>query len=170
MTTRLTCLAAAAVIGLAVPAGAAPVAPPTPAEGRALILKPLTLTKLGDLSFGTIITSNAAGTIAIPADGSAPILTGGVAHIPSDTGGRARFAGAGTAGQQIIVIADNPLTLSNGLGDTVNVLAITLDGPNVRTIDATRAFFVNVGGILHVAADQPEGIYENTLNVTAWYL
>lgn len=168
--TRLTCLAMAAAIGLAVPAAAAPVTAPTPAQGRALLLKPLTLTKLNDLSFGTIITSNTSGTIAIPADGSAPILTGGVAHVPSATGARAQFAGAGTAGQQIIVIADNPLTLSNGLGDTVNVLAITLDGPNLRTIDATRAFYVNVGGILHVAADQPEGLYEATLNVTAWYL
>lgn len=168
--TRLTCLVAAAAFGLAVPAQAAPVAPPSPAQGSALILKPLTLTKLGDLSFGTIVTSNVAGTVAIPADGSAPIITGGISHIPSDTGARARFAGAGTAGQQIIVIADNPLTLSNGLGDTVNVLAITLDGPNVRTIDATRAFYVNVGGILYVAANQPEGLYEATLNVTAWYL
>jgi hypothetical protein len=153
-----------------VPAQAAPVAPPTPASGKALLLKPLTLTKLGDLSFGTIVTSNLPGTVAIPADGSASIVTGGVAHVPSDTGSRARFAGAGTAGQQIIVVADNPLTLSNGLGDTVSVLAITLDGPNVRTIDASRAFFVNVGGILYVAANQPEGIYQATLNVTAWYL
>ena len=134
------------------------------------MLKPLTLTKLSDLSFGTIVTSNLPGTVAIPATGGAPIVSGGVTHLPSDLGGRARFAGAGTAGQQVIIVADNPGVLTSGAGDTVTVLAITLDGSNVRTIDASRAFFVNVGGILYIDANQPDGLYEATLNVTAWYL
>lgn len=169
--TRLLCpLVVTAALGLAAPATAAPVDAVPPAQASALLLKPLTLVKLDDLSFGTIVTSNAAGTVTIPADGSAPVLAGGVTQFPSDVGAPARFAGAGTAGQQVIIIADNPGTLSDGLGNTVSVMAVTLDGSNIRTIDATRAFFVRVGGVLYINANQPDGVYEATMNVTAWYL
>ena len=53
----------------------------------------------------------------------------------------------------------------------VPVLALTMDGANVRTIDpTTRNFFFGVGGIILVGADQPEGIYTATFDVTASYL
>jgi len=91
--------------------------------------------------------------------------------VPSDPGLRARFAGAGSPGQLVIVDVTNPATLDNGLGDTVTILALTLDGPSVRTIDpTTRAFGFHVGGILQVNANQPEGLYMAQFDVTADYL
>ena len=88
----------------------------------------------------------------------------------SDDLTRARFAGAGTTGQLVLINVTNPVLLPNGLGDNVTVLALTLDGSPIRTIDPTRAFNFNVGGILLVNANQPEGLYQADFDVTAQYL
>lgn len=170
MTRLSTLMAASAALAVATPAAAAPVAAAPPADARGLILIPLTLNKLQDLYFGTIIPSNLSGVVTVPADGTAPFATGGATLLSSDPGYRAQFAGAGTANQMVIVTATNPVLLSNGLGDNVTVLALTLDGPPVRTIDATRAFTFNVGGILMINANQPEGVYQSDFDVTANYL
>lgn len=171
IVTKLTNLfAAAAALALSVPAQAAPVEANPKAEAQALILLPLTLTKLSDLYFGTIIPSALSGVVVVPADGSAPTAAGGVTLVASDAAYRARFAGAGSPNQLVIVSATNPVFLANGLGDNVTILALTLDGPPVRTIDATRAFFFHVGGVLLVNANQPEGLYQAEFDVTADYL
>jgi hypothetical protein len=167
----ITPLALAAAITLASPAQAAPVAASPSAQAQALILIPLTLVRVNDLNFGTVISSPVSGTVNIPANGGARSAAGGVTLVPSDPGLRARFAGAGSPNQMVIIDAANPGTLSNGLGDTVTILALTLDGPSVRTIDpVTRAFYFHVGGILQVNADQAEGLYTATFDVTADYL
>ncbi len=170
MKTFSTLIAAATALALATPAYAAPVSAAPPARGKALLLIPLTLNKLQDLYFGTIIPSNLSGTVTVPADGSTPFASGGVTLVTSDPAYRARFAGAGSANQLVIITATNPVSLSNGLGDNVTVLALTLDGPPVRVIDATRAFAFDVGGILLVNANQAEGVYTADFDVTANYL
>jgi hypothetical protein len=166
----LTLIVASASLVLSTPAMAAPVGATPEAQARGLILVPLTLSKLEDLYFGTIIPSNLSGVVTVPADGTAPFASGGVTLVSSDPAFRARFAGAGSAGQQVIVTATNPVLLVNGLGNSVTVLALTLDGPPTRTIDPTRAFFFNVGGVLLVNANQPEGLYAAEFDVTASYL
>jgi hypothetical protein len=46
-----------------------------------------------------------------------------------------------------------------------------MDGSPVRTVDpVTRTFFFGLGGTLQVNARQPEGLYEATFDVTAFYL
>ena len=170
MKRLLTLIAASATLALATPAAAAPVAASPPANARGLILIPLTLTKLQDLYFGTIIPSNLSGVVTVPADGSAPFASGGATLLSSDIGYRARFGGAGTTGQLVLINVTNPVLLPNGLGDNVTVLALTLDGSPIRTIDPTRAFNFNVGGILLVNANQPEGLYQADFDVTAQYL
>lgn len=167
-----TILIAGALLALAMPAAAAPVAAPIPAQGRALVLVPLTLTKVDDLDFGTVVTSPISGIVTIdPATGTRS-FAGGVSGIASAAGHRALFAGAGTPSQQVIVFITPPATLTNAAGDSIPVLALTLDnsGNPIRTIDATRAFFVGVGGIIQVNADQPEGVYQANFTVTANYL
>ncbi len=170
MKRLMTLIAALATLAVATPAVAAPVAAAPPAQGRGLILIPLTLSKLQDLYFGTIVPSNLSGVVTVPADGTAPFASGGVTLLPSDPGYRAQFAGAGTTGQLVLINVTNPVSLANGLGDNVTVLALTLDGSPIRTIDATRAFNFNVGGILLVNANQAEGIYQADFDVTAQYL
>ncbi|HET7575446.1 MAG TPA: DUF4402 domain-containing protein [Sphingomicrobium sp.] len=167
-------LMAAALVAatLPAPAVAAPVAATTDSSGKALILVPLKLTKVDDLDFGTMIASNISGTVALNAATGARTFAGGVIGVPSAAGHRAVFAGAGTGGQQVIVTIIPPVQLTSGGGDTIDVLALTLDngGNPIRTIDPiTRAFFVGVGGILLINANQPDGDYSATFQVTANY-
>lgn len=170
MKRLMTLIAACVAMAVATPAAAAPVAAAPKAQAKGLILIPLTLNKLQDLYFGTIIPSNLSGVVTVPADGTAPFASGGATLLSSDPAYRARFAGAGTTGQLVLISVTNPVLLANGLGDNVTVLALTMDGPAIRTIDATRAYSFNVGGILLVNANQAEGIYQADFDVTAQYL
>jgi len=161
-------LAAAAAAAAAVPM---PASAATPAQqGKALILVPLTLAKIDDLSFGSVVPSPVSGVVTINATTGNRTFAGGVTGVPSDVGNRAYFGGAGTPNQQVFVSMSYPAQLSSTAGDTIDILALTMDGPATRTIDATtRAFFVGVGGTLMIAADQAEGTYEATFDVTANY-
>ena len=167
ITTSLVALGA--TLMAAAPAQAVPAT--TDSYGRALILVPLTLTKIDDLDFGTVIPSAMSGVVTINATTGARTFAGGVTGITSVAGNRAYFGGAGQANQLVIVTIAQPAQLVSGAGDTVDVLGMTLDGSAFRTIDATtRAFFVGVGGTLLIGANQPEGDYTADFSVTANYL
>ena len=166
--TRL--IAAAASVAMAVPAAAAPVSPNQDANGKALILVPLTLTKVDDLDFGALVPSAISGIVAIDAASGNRTVAGGVTGVPSDLGHRARFAGAGTPNQQVVVVINPPTQLTSVAADNIQVLALTLEGSPFKTIDpTTRTFAFGVGGILLIAANQPEGVYTATFTVTANY-
>ncbi len=160
----------ASAVALAIAsAPAEAVTPPTQANGRALILVPLTLTKIQDLDFGSVVPSSVSGVVTINASTGARTFAGGVTLVPGDAGFRAYFAGAGSPNQQVIMTIAPPAQLADGAGNTIDVLALTLDGSATRTIDSTRAFYVGVGGTLQIAADQPEGVYNAQFDVTANY-
>jgi len=152
------------------PANAAPIAATTDASGKALILIPLTLTKIQDLDFGSIIPSSASGFVTINATTGARSVAGGVTGVPGDAGFRAYFGGAGTPNEQVIVAISPPVELTSAAGDTIPVMGLTLDGSPIRSIDpVSRTFFVGVGGTLQIAANQPEGDYNAQFWVTAIY-
>ena len=77
---RRILLLTAAALGLTLPTPgiAAPVAPNPPATGRALLLVPLTLTKVDDLDFGTVVPSGSTGAVSINATTGARTTIGGV--------------------------------------------------------------------------------------------
>ena len=73
---------------------------------------PLTLTKIDDLDFGTVVTVAGVGDRLDqrrrPALDS---FAGGASGMASDAGHRALFAGAGTPGQQVVVFITPPANL-----------------------------------------------------------
>jgi hypothetical protein len=141
-----------------------------PAKAKALLLRPLTITRMQDLDFGTVVTSSTAGMVAINATSGTRTTSGGVTGLASAVGQRARFAGAGTAGQQVFILLVPPAVLTNDTsGETLDVLAMSLDGSPIRTINSSRAFFVGVGGVLSVAADQGDGLYSAEFELYADY-
>lgn len=168
---KLAMAAAVAASALAgAPALAAPVTAMNNADGKALILIPLTLTKIQDLDFGSIIPSSASGFVTINATTGARSVAGGVTGVPGDAGFRAYFGGAGTPNEQVIVAISPPVELTSAAGDTIPVMGLTLDGSPIRSIDpVSRTFFVGVGGTLQIAANQPEGDYNAQFWVTAIY-
>ena len=170
MFSRSKILLAMAGLAFAAPAMAAPVAAPTLPPARALLLIPLTLTKVQDLRFGTIVPSTTtAGFVSINAVTGARTGSAGLTLMPVDVGQRARFAGAGTPNQQVIIALTPPAELTNPAGDTIPVLAMNLDGPTTRTIAANHSFFVGVGGVIFIAANQAEGLYSADYDLTADY-
>ena len=171
MLKYLISAAALAALALgAAPAMAAPVPATTDAEGRALILVPLTLVKIEDLDFGSVIRSSVAGTVSIDPGTGARSVTGGVTEVTGDPGNRAYFAGAGSPNQEVLLAISPPVELTSAAGDTIPVVGLTLDGAATRIIDpTTRAFYVGVGGTLQIAADQPEGDYNADFWLTAIY-
>ena len=156
-------------------AGAAPAYatdPVTDSNGKAhaLILVPLRIVNVSDLEFGTVVSTSTSGTVTIPSDGSARIVSGGVIGLPSDPGIRAEVATAGAPGQQVLVTYSAPTQLTNLNGDTILVLAMVMEGSPIKTIDpVTNSLFIYFGGTLLIGADQPEGNYEGTFTVTIQY-
>jgi hypothetical protein len=165
-----TALALGALLTGASPVAAAPVSASTQPSARALLLIPLTLTKVQDIHFGDIVPSTTTGGwVAINAVTGARTASAGLTMMPTDVGQRGQFAGAGTPGQQVIMALTPPTQLSNPAGDTLDVLTLNIDGPTTRTIAANHTFFVGVGGIIFVAANQAEGLYSATYDLTADY-
>jgi hypothetical protein len=165
-----TALALGALLTGASPVAAAPVSASTQPPARALLLIPLTLTKVQDIHFGDIVPSTTTGGwVAINAVTGARTASAGLTMMPTDVGQRGQFAGAGTPGQQVIMALTPPTQLSNPAGDTLDVLTLNIDGPTTRTIAANHTFFVGVGGIIFVAANQAEGLYSATYDLTADY-
>lgn len=170
MHLKITVAALAATFALVSPAQAQTVS--ATAEARGLVLQPLTLTKVDDLDFGTVISSAASGTVTINSDSGFRSLTGGVAAGPA-TGNRALFSGAGTAGQQVDLDLVYPAVLTSA-GNTIAITSLDFDTgggtSTTRTIGGTGTFQVGVGGVFAIGANQPNGLYTATFQVTAEYL
>lgn len=173
MFTRKILIAAAMAAVMAVPAPAA-AANTTTSNGRALLLLPLQLTKIDDMDFGTVVASTTSyGTVTLNPTTGTRSFTGGISGISSAPGRPAQFGGAGTGGQLVVIVLSPPPQLSDGNGHTVDVLAMSLDNLNnplrvVHPVDKT--FFVNVGGVLGINANQVPGTYSATFDITANYL
>jgi hypothetical protein len=164
---RTMLIVAGLAAAVAAPASAAPVQATKDAGGKALILVPLTLTKINDLDFGTVISSSSSGTVSIAADGTGQSVTGGVTPVASAPGAVGQFAGAGTPNEQVSLFLAPPASLKDGNGNSLPI-SMNLDATSV-VIDATRAFFVGVGGTVTVGANQPDGLYSGTFTVLAQY-
>lgn len=172
MDYRKLLIAAGLAAAASVPTAAAAAPVPANSTGKALILIPLTITKIDDLDFGSIIAPPAAGSVTLDATTSNRTFTGGAVGVSSAAGHRALFGGAGTPNQQVFVSVFPPSQLTDSNGDTIPVTALTLDngGNPVRTVDATtHTFYVGVGGVLSLAANQPDGDYSATFQLFANY-
>lgn len=159
---------AAAAFSTSAFAASPPVSPDRDATGKALILVPLTLTKVNDLDFGTVVTSSSAGTVDIDPTTGGRTVSGGVTAVTSDAGFRAVFAGAGSPNQLVTFTLTPPATLDDGLGNSMPV-TLTLQSASATIDPTTRAFFIGVGGSISVAPDQPDGVYTGTFDLMAQY-
>jgi hypothetical protein len=143
-----------------------------PMNSKALILKPLTLTKLNDLDFGTIIPSGTGDYVRINAQTGARTSSSAILD-PTDPGGRARFASSGLNNVLVFLELSPPpyAALTNAAGKTLKVEYINLDGPGLRILTPlSQIFFVGIGGEIFVRGNQEEGAYSGTFSLTANYL
>jgi len=168
---KLSVLCAAGVIGAALTSGPAQAVPVSAtSNGKAIVLIPLKLTKVQDLDFGTAVTSAAAGSVVVDPSTGVATPSGGVTLVGA-TSTAAQFDFAGTANQQVTfsIASALPISLSDGNGNNLSLSALTLSTTSAIVDPTTLTVQVGVGGQIDVAANQPDGVYSNTFDVTADY-
>ena len=154
---------------LAAPGPGAPIASPTPPPAQAALMRPLTLTKLADIDFGNLGVTT-AGTAMIDPVTNTISVTGGVIRL-GGTPHAARFAGATSSSSVVNIKIPNRTVLLTRVGgtQTIALTDFTLDGQSKRTMARAGVFEFNVGATLRPAANQMEGVYTGTFDVTIQY-
>jgi hypothetical protein len=145
----------------------------TPAENATAttaILHPVSVIKRHDLDFGYVGTGVTAGTVVIDPETDTISATGGVILLGGDPHAAAFIGAAGSSSVVIIRIPKQPVTLTRSGGtETMTATKFTLQGLDKRTVAKEVAFEFRVGATLNVAANQVEGLYVGTFDVTVQY-
>ncbi|MBB3764813.1 DUF4402 domain-containing protein [Sphingomicrobium lutaoense] len=186
---KITALAAtvAATALVAAPAQAAPVSDNT-GKAKVKIVKPLTISKAGDLDFGTIVLpatpSGASTTVSVSADNTATYsqncaadgFTCSIANGGAST--NVTYTLTGTNNVNVNVDIDPTVTMTRLTGTETIVASLTT---NLTNSDADASYDMQlansgapgtdfwVGGSLTVADNTVDGVYEGTFTVTADY-
>ena len=165
MRRMVVMLGGLASFSVAVPADAASRA----ALGRARTLKPIVLVNSQALDFGRIVAGTTAGTVTINATSGARTRTGG-ATLLGGTPTRALFTATGTPNvNALITLGAAPVLVRSGGTETMTVSNMTLNGARTRRIPANGALVIGVGGRLNLAANQRDGVYQGSFNLTVDY-
>ncbi len=144
-------------------------AAPQSATIRTVTLRPLSIVKISDLEFGTMISAATAGTVVINPATDMRTTTGGVAAA----GGAPKAAQFLTYGTQnsVLQVTRGPLPVLSraGGGATMNVTQLTLNGPVTRVVSPAGVLDLRVGGTLAVGANQLAGTYAGNFDITVTY-
>jgi hypothetical protein len=172
----LTCACVAAA--LSTPALAA--APVATAYAQASIIDTMSIVRVDDMVFGSIVQPSAAGTVVMTADGSPTCtVTGGL--IRNGICKAAHFSVNGKKNKRIFIRENNGgvITLTDAAGDTMTVTNLTMGALQMSgrqgaggwdfgswNIDAPSGIAdFWVAGTLNVAISQSPGTYTGVLNV-----
>lgn len=153
---------------LAAPALAA--TPSVNATATTAILHPINVIKRHDLDFGYVASGMAVGTVVIDPETDTISATGGAMLLGGSPRAAAFIGAAGSSNVVNIKIPKQPITLTRSGGtQTMTVNKFTLQGLDKRTVARAVAFEFRVGATLNVAANQMEGLYVGTFDVTVQY-
>ncbi len=148
---------------------------------KAAIIEPLSLINTADLDFGTLISGATSGTVTINPSTNARTSAGGVTPVGGGAH-RATFQGAARIGLIVTINGSNTATLTRVGGGAPPMTAnltrtygsgftvVTLPIFGTVTIIATGLQTYYVGGTLNIPANQPDGDYSGTFNLTVNYL
>jgi hypothetical protein len=150
--------------GVAAPVGVTP-----RATGKAQIMLPAGFIKLMDMDFGMFAVTT-AGTATLNSSTDAVTTTGGVLLIGGSPHA-ARFEAVSPARNVVkISLPKQPVTLTRvGGTQTMTIDAWSINGATTRNVVAHETFEFKVAGTLHVGANQAEGMYTGTFDVTINY-
>ncbi len=158
-------LAATVATGLfAAPAMAANTAT-KPFTATAKIVKPLTLTKVRDLNFGTITMLSGLTSSVVAVDQADAASCG--SNLSCTAPVSAKFSVAGVALQTLDVDVQAITALTDPVsGETV---AFNADAPSTVTLLADGSGKFNIGGDITVTAANDDGVYSADIDVTVSY-
>lgn len=142
-------------------------------SATAVVLTPLTVSQTTELDFGTLYAGSTAGTVVIPADGSAVTATGGTTYVSGAT--RSQFTVSGAVSTLIDVTVDGTgARLGDGTG---NLMPLTLNATNgldtnglvtTGTTDGSGGLIFYIGATLSVGPNQTEGTYSTATGGTPY--
>ena len=162
--------AAAATFATATPALAASAS--ATANARGIVLKSLTLTAVSDLDFGTVAgDATTSGHVVVNADTGVRTTTGGVVALAGSFG-RAQFNGLGDANATVTLTLTQPAggyICTAGCAATIPAALNLNSGGTTRVTDSTGKLTVYVGGDFTIAANQQQGLYSSTFDLTVNY-
>jgi len=169
LALRCSCAALLALCWFA-PAQSDPVGASHDADASVAVLHPLSILKREDLDFGYVAAGASAGTVVINPNTNAISSTGG-ALLLGGAPHAAMFTGAAKSNAIVIIrFPRQPITLTRVSGtETMRVTNFTLQGIDRRQAAKNVAFDFRVGGTLQVAANQREGVYAGTFDVSIQY-
>jgi len=156
------------VVGFAYNASATPIS--TSAE----VVGNITVTEQTPLNFGKFTVGIAGGVISFDA-GSTISAGGDVLLLGGDVGGVARLDTTGAGAATPVTVTVTGTTLASG-GNTMPLVGNCLGPAGALGADNGSCTFssnntatddVQIGGKLSVGANQPSGVYNGTLEVTA---
>ena len=127
----------------------------------------ITLARLTDLRFGDIFTGPLAGTVILSPAG-ARTATGGAGLGALSPVGPATFTVTGAANATYAINLPATITLT-AAGGTLTVSPVTSTPSPTGLLGATGQQTLALGGTLNVAANQADGDYAGTFNVTVAY-
>ncbi len=149
----------------------------SPARTNADVVTRLSLVKVDDLDFGSLIVGPGGGSVIV-SPGNVITITGAITRVGA-TGGRASFTGLGRRLQLVQVsLPQSSILLTRAGGTetaTVDTFRLGLDstllqiGSLYAIVSTTGIFNINVGATLRLANNQRPGIYTGTFSLIAVY-
>lgn len=138
------------------------------ADARANIIEDVTITNTSGtaLDFGTIVADADGGSVTVSAAGARTACTGLVCVGGTDAADFT-MSGINDASVNVTVPASVTLTNTAGTGGETMSAALSATAPTALSSTGTAAF--SVGGVLTVGANQVNGLYEGSFEVTAVY-
>jgi hypothetical protein len=162
------CLAAAALPAAAQSASGA---------GSITVIRPLTVTKNTDMTFGTVVRpASGTGSIAVSAAASATrTAADGAVALASTSHSAAKFTIDGEGGQMLTVTIPATFTMNNNTTSGSLTVTTSHDLGTLTSVQlsnalgaaGTKEFYV--GGSIPIAADTASGAYSGTFTVSASY-
>jgi hypothetical protein len=136
---------------------------------KVVTLRPLSIVKIRDLEFGTLLAGTSSGTVVIDPTTDARTTTGGVT-VAGGAPQAAQFLTYGTQGSILQVTRGAlPVLTRAGGGATMSVTQLTLNGPTLRIVNPAGVLDLRVGGTLAVAANQMDGSYSGNFDIIVTY-
>lgn len=155
---------------LAAVAGATPaLAAGATGTAAAVTLRPLSIVNTEDLDFGTLLRGTTAGTVVLDPTNDSRTTTGGVTLAGGSPNAAQFYTYGGPL--QYVQVTRGALPVLNrvGGGASMNVTQLTLNGPTTRFLSSAGLLDLRVGGTLAVNANQQEGDYAGTFQITVTY-
>jgi hypothetical protein len=145
------------------------VSPATQATAGAKIYRPLTISFVQNLDFGTIVLSGAGAwagqVVSMNQAGAVTCGSGNLTCTGSPQPAKYHLVGTNNA---IVTVSCPGFNLTSG----VNTLAFTPNAPatvNLGATGSTTGVDFSIGGSITLASTTPDGVYSGTFAVTADY-